>query len=258
MINKLLALVLVTALSPASAGMVLVLGDDQSEDDVVPYLTGLAHTVDNPDIYYDWDPGAGADLSAYDAVVMLYGYDYDYGLTTNASTAIVSYIAGGGHFIATSWVAYSHEDFAGDPLFDMTPVEYDDEGYDAVWDIDEGSPYFAGLTDGWSDGEGFEYLTITDASAISLGSNQYGEPLVVYTENAAGGRYTYLNHAMSYNNGSVSTEGLMLVGNAIVAADTIPEPSTFALLGFAGIAAMFIRRRDPRGGKVPSSHDPAC
>ena len=64
MIRKMLLLLLITAISPVSAGTVLVLGDYQSESDVVPYLTGLGHTVSNPDIYYDWDPGAAADLSA--------------------------------------------------------------------------------------------------------------------------------------------------------------------------------------------------
>lgn len=243
MIKKMLPLLLVTAIAPASAGMVLVLGDDQSESDVVPYLTGQGHTVSNPAAYYDWDPGVAADLSAHHSVVMLYGYHYGYGLTPNASNAIVSFIQDGGNFVTTAWMAYAHEDFSGDPLFDMTPVKYEDEGYDAVWDISDSYPFFAGLTDGWSDGEGFEYLTITDPSAVTLGTNQYGEPLVVYTENAAGGRFVYLNHAMSYDTGSVSTHALTLVGNAVVPASQVPEPSAFSLLGIAGLAAMFIRRR---------------
>lgn len=248
---KLLFLILaVSAMTPTFAAMVMVLGDDQSEDDIVPYLESLGHTVNMPDVYYDWDPGLGADLSGYDSIVMLYGYDYGYGLTANASSALVSYINGGGNFITTAWLAYSDEDFAGDAFFDITPVEYDDEGYDAIWDIDESSPYFTGLSDGWSDNEGFEYLTITNPNAIALGSNQYGEPLVVFMDTMNGGRYSYLNHAMSYDTGSVSSEALTLVGNAVGLSASVPVPGTLALLGIAGLAAVGARRNRCLTGKA--------
>ncbi|MEO2045644.1 MAG: hypothetical protein ABGX16_03615 [Pirellulales bacterium] len=225
---------------------ILVLGDDQSEADVVPYLQGLGQGVTMPGSYYDWDPGANADLSNYDAVVLLYGYEYGYELTANGSAAIVSYLQGGGHFITHSYVAYSHEDFSGDALFDMTPVEYVDEDYDAVWDVDETSAYFTGMTDGWSDGEGFEHLTVTDPNAVSLGTNQYGDPLVVYTE-SNGGRYTYLNHAMSYQTGDVSDDALKLMGNSVMLLqggdNVVPEPTTVLIWSMLVGLGMTVRRR---------------
>lgn len=225
---------------------VLVLGDDQSEVDVVPYLMHLGQTVIHPGSYYDWDPGANADLSNHDAVVLLYGYEYGYELTANGSAAIVSYLQGGGHFITHSWVAYSHEDFSGNPLFDMTPVEYDGEDYDAVWDVDETSAYFTGMTDGWADGEGFEHMTVTDPNAVSLGTNQYGEPLVVYTE-SNGGRYTYLNHGMSYETGDVSDDGLKLMGNSVMlfqgGDNAVPEPTTVLIWSMLAGLGMTVRRR---------------
>lgn len=225
---------------------VLVLGDDQSEVDVVPYLMQLGQTVIHPGSYYDWDPGANADLSNHDAVVLLYGYEYGYELTANGSAAIVSYLQGGGHFITHSWVAYSHEDFSGNPLFDMTPVEYDGEDYDAVWDVDETSAYFTGMTDGWADGEGFEHMTVTDPNAVSLGTNQYGEPLVVYTE-SNGGRYTYLNHGMSYETGDVSDDGLKLMGNSVMlfqgGDNAVPEPTTVLIWSMLAGLGMTVRRR---------------
>jgi len=242
-IIALFGMFMIVVSSTSFADSVLVLGDDLSEGFVVPHLTGLGHTVTNPDIYYDWDPGPAADLSGYDAVVMLYGYDYDYGITANASSALTSYIQGGGRFVTTAWMAYSHEDFAGDPIFDVLPVAYDDEGYDAVWDVDETSPIFTGLSDGWSDSEGFEYVTVTDPSAVALGSNQYGEPLVVYTENANGGLYIYLNHTMSYDTSDVSTQALTLVSNAVGFAP-VPEPSSLTTM-FLGIGCLvgLARRR---------------
>ena len=71
---------------------VFVLGDGQSEDDVVPYLQGLGLDVTLADVSYYryWDPGANADLSHYDAVVLLYGYEYGYELTTNGSAAVTA------------------------------------------------------------------------------------------------------------------------------------------------------------------------
>lgn len=245
MSRSIFLLILSLSLSLASAttraDLVLVLGDAQSEADVVPYLTGLGHTVDNPNIYYDYDPGVAADLSAYDSVIMLYGYDYGFGLTANASTALTSYIDNGGRFITTAWMAYSHEDFLGDPIFDRSPVEYLDEEYDSVWDIDESSAFFTGLSDGWSDLEGNETITITDPNAIALGSNQYGDALVVYTENSQGGQYIYLNHAMSYDTGDVSIQALTLLGNS-VAFTAVPEPSSLCLLGIS-CCFLGLRRR---------------
>lgn len=237
---------LMSLLPSVTTASVLVLGDDQSEVDVVPYLQSLGQTVTMPGSYYDWDPGVNANLSSYDAVVLLYGYEYGYELTENGSEAIVDYLLNGGHFITHSWVAYSHEDFSGDAFFDMTPVEYDDEDYDAVWDVDETSDYFAGMEDGWFDNEGFEYLTVTDPSAVALGSNQHGEPLVVYTE-SNGGRYTYLNHAMSYDTGGVSEDALTLLGNSVLLLQggdsTVPEPATAIVWSMLAATGMAVRRR---------------
>jgi hypothetical protein len=240
-----LTVALVTFISLAggvNGASILVLGDDQSEDSVVPHLTGLGHTVSNPAIYHDYDPGLSADLSSFDAIVMLYGYDYGYGLTANASTAINSYINGGGRFVTTAWMAYSHEDFPGDPIFDQLPVSYNGEEYDSVWDVDETSPIFLGLADGWSDSEGVENITITTPGAVALGSNQYGDALVVYTENANGGLYIYLNHGMSYDTGDVSSQALTLVGNA-VGFTPVPEPTSICLLGLGALGSFLRRRR---------------
>ncbi len=50
-----LIIILLSLTNPTQATYILVLGDDNSESFVSPYLTNQGHTVTSNTAYYDWE-----------------------------------------------------------------------------------------------------------------------------------------------------------------------------------------------------------
>ncbi len=95
------------AFSSAGASTVYVLrgGNATSDLAAIDALTAAGHLVTSGVESVDWD-GTQADLSQYDAVLILNNFNWTGSMPTAGRRALVDYVAGGGGIVTGEWLNY--------------------------------------------------------------------------------------------------------------------------------------------------------
>lgn len=247
--------IVVTANTQAAA--ILVLGDNQSETFISPYLESLGHTVTSDTTYYDWDGTMSADT---DVILYLDGYEYGSGLGENgdpiaANQSILDFVANGGGLIFTEWYAYDRKDVVEEPVAGLMPVTYNgDYYYEAAWDVAAGyedHELVEGLlSSSFVEGDGsddtYSDVIAKDGTTVVM-EDGAGIPLLSYS-NVNGGTVVHINDGMTYDD-AISDEMLSVVASSVAfaakSAVDIPEPGSLGILGL-GLAAMGFSRRNKK------------
>ncbi len=247
-----ITLVFFLTLVPFTAGAanVMLLGDNNSETQVQAALETAGHTVTFAGDYYDWN-GVTPDVTNFDVVVYLSGYNYGYPLQPAALSALTSFVAGGCGLVTTEWLAYGEDPLAG---YNLMPVTYGgDYSTDATWTISSpGHPLVAGLPASWTDYAGFSEVVAKPGTVVVVtgATGPYATPMLSYS-NALGGTVVHINHDMTYEN-PMSTESLQIIVNAAEYAscgeeEPIPTLNEWGMIVFsllmAGSAFWFIKKK---------------
>jgi uncharacterized membrane protein len=211
------AMILFLSATQATADNVLLLGDGDAETQVQAALEAAGHTVTYAGIYYDWD-GVTPDVSSFDVVVFLNGYDYGYELQPAAAAALQTFVAGGCGLVMGEWTAYDvcsgYKGAIVDSLMPVTMSDCGDYGYGETWTVDSpGHPLVAGLPASWSDPAGWSTVTPKPGTTVVV-SDSLANPMVAYS-NASGGTVVYLNHDMTYSTSPISAEAIQLLVNSV-------------------------------------------
>ncbi|MCK5119911.1 MAG: choice-of-anchor D domain-containing protein, partial [Candidatus Latescibacteria bacterium] len=138
-----------------SGGTVLIIGDGETELTLESILTaaGYSVTIVSDDAIYD---GTNPRPEGFGAVILVDGVDYGDDMPESGQTALVNYVANGGGFIVTEWIAWEIYEGRYSILSSIIPLTcsdwYDDtDTYTVVEDhpVTEGvSPSFAIYTAG--------------------------------------------------------------------------------------------------------------
>lgn len=113
--------VLLLLASPGSAARLLVIGDGDTEDSVVPLLQVEGHDVivfSGTDSSFD----GSTDLSTYDAVILLDGEGYQSGMPVGGQNALKAYVLGGGGLLLTEWVAFEFRNGRYGSMAELIPL----------------------------------------------------------------------------------------------------------------------------------------
>ena len=104
---------------------VLILEDDGTEGDVQTILTDAGYTVTMGGLYSDY---AGTDFSAFDMVILLYGYDYGYSIDVTVQQGLKDFVTAGGILLTTEWLTYQGSgDEDWETLIDILPLAYNED-----------------------------------------------------------------------------------------------------------------------------------
>ncbi|MCV2884572.1 hypothetical protein OE749_07685 [Aestuariibacter sp. AA17] len=237
--------------SQSMAAVIYVLGDDQSENTINPYLESQGHTVYHDSTYQAWDGTIPMDT---DVVLYLYGYDYgdELGEDTDpvkANQSILNFVASGGGLIFTEWYAYEELD---EPVSQLLPVKYNgDYYYEANWNVSSGyenHDLVRGLANSdFTEGDGSED-TYSDVSALVgttvVMEDENGIPLLSYTHKH-GGTVVHINDGMTYDD-AISDNMLSVINSAATFAANnkavaVNEPSTIILMFISLLALVRLR-----------------
>lgn len=245
-------LVLLFLAGQANAAVVYVLGDDESENVVNPYLEAQGHTVIFDSSYYEWE---GDIPEGADVVLYLSGYEYgDYtgedGDQDAANQALLNFVANGGGLIFTEWYVYSELD---EPVNDLTPVVYDgDYLYQTNWKPSEGyedHPLVTNLVnqvfiEGNGEDDSYSLVKARNGTKVVM-QNDDGNPMLSYTEKD-GGTVIHINDGLSYDD-FISDNILSVINSSVEFAATnvverVSAPSALFLLILCTAGALFRRR----------------
>ena len=245
-----LIIILLSLTNPTQATYILVLGDDNSESFVSPYLTNQGHTVTSNTAYYDWD----GDIPALtEVIIYLHGYEYGDELgedadPVNANQSMLNFVANGGGLIFTEWYAYSEQT---EPVSSMMPVTYNgDYYYEAAWDVVDGyesHPLINHLlSTSFTVGDGSDDTysdVISKPGTTVVMEDGGGIPLLSYNT-MYGGTVIHINDGMAYYD-DISDEILSVIHSSVLfaASDTIAvkEPPVLSVFALALLA--FISRK---------------
>jgi len=104
---------------------ILILEDGATEDSIQTILTDAGYTVTMGGPY---DEYTGTDFTAFDLVILLYGYDYGYDIAQNVQQGLKDFVTAGGVLMTTEWLTYEG---VGAPewetLIDILPLAYNDD-----------------------------------------------------------------------------------------------------------------------------------
>lgn len=198
----------------ADAANVLLLGDADAELQIQPALESAGNSVVFGGVYYEWD-GVDPDVTDFDVVVYLDGYDYGYGLQPAAEAALAEFVGQGGGLIVTEWIMYdTSSDLIGPELLQLMPVTYnDDYTTEATWTVlDAGHPLAAGLPASWSDTAQYSHV-VADPNATVVIENENGNPMVTYRVDS-GGVVLHINHDMTYTTETINANCMQILVNA--------------------------------------------
>ena len=134
---------------------VLLLGDDYAETQVQVALEAAGHVVTYAGLYFEWD-GVTPDVSDFDVVVFLDGYEYGHELQPMAATALESFVAQGHGLVMTEWVAWDvcvfNKVLAVRNLMPVTMPDCNDYDAGETWTVlDPNHPLAAGVPPTWTD-----------------------------------------------------------------------------------------------------------
>jgi hypothetical protein len=246
---------LLTLTNPTQATYILVLGDDNSESFISPYLTNQGHIVTSDTSYYDWD---GNIPALTEVIIYLHGYEYGNELgkdsnPINANQSMLDFVSNGGGLIFTEWYAYSEQT---EPVSAMMPVTYNgDYYYEAAWNVANGYENHPLITNLLStsftvgDGSDDTYSdVIRNIGTAVVMKDDSGIPLLSYNT-LHGGNVIHINDGMAYYD-DISDEILSVINSSVLfaASNTIPvkEPpaiGVFALILLAFLSCKKLKRR---------------
>lgn len=187
-----LSLIAPLTINYAQAADILILDDDYGTE-VADDLTSAGHTVTSLP-YYDWE-GDNPNLSAFDVVILLNGYEYGYELGNDenspAYAALEGFIRSGGTFASTEWVIYDMDDdvkLGLDPILPADYTSYVDYNYSGTYTVLQNDhPLAAGLPTTWdaaddADGGGCTDLKPGAITVISrsMDNDPTGDCLTAY------------------------------------------------------------------------------
>jgi hypothetical protein len=150
---------------------ILILDDGGTEVEVQTMLEAAGYTVTMGGLYYEY---TGTDFSAYDLVILLYGYDYDYYIEIEVQQGLKDFVAAGGVLLTTEWLTYTGAgESEWETLIDLLPLAYNDaycddgdgacpETYTKLVEhpITEGLPATFLTPDDWT----YSYQAVNDSS----------------------------------------------------------------------------------------------
>ena len=237
-----LIIILLGLANPLQANYILVLGDDNSESFVTPYLINQGHIVVSDTAYYDWD---GSIPALTEVIIYLHGYEYGYELGEDAdpviaNQAMLDFVAAGGGVIFTEWYAYSEQT---EPVEALMPVTYNDEYYyQADWQIVSGyeaHPLITNLVStSFTQGDGSDDTysdVVTKSGTTVVMEDNAGIALLSYNT-FHGGTVIHINDGMAYYE-EISDEMLSVINSSVLfAADNsvaVSEPPTLSIIALA-------------------------
>lgn len=103
---------------------ILILDDNGSSGGFERILGDAGYTYTNGGYYEDY---TNTDFSAYDLVILLYGYDYGYEIDLDVQAALKTWVQAGGVLLTTEWFTYSYDDVDIDTLLEILPLTYNDD-----------------------------------------------------------------------------------------------------------------------------------
>jgi len=191
---------------------VLLLGDNGSEPQVEAALAAAGHAVTTIALYSDWD-GVTPDVSEFDVVVYLDGYDYGKGLTPEADAAVAAFVANGGGLVRTEWSVWAG--MVNAETDRLMPLTYAGTYKSAPeWNVIlPGHALVANVPTVWYDTNGYSYAD-PDASATVVMQSEGGYPLLTY-RNDTGGTVVHINHDLTFKGTAIDSNALQLFVNAV-------------------------------------------
>ena len=202
---------------------VLYLGDDGQNNGVIyDHLAAAGFNVTDGSPFFNWD-GVQPDVTNFDVVVYVEGFDYGRGLTPPADAALTAWMLAGGGVIRSEWIAYELGDtVTSETDFDQyLPVESpsSDFLYDAVWTVtDSGHPLTAGLPASWTSEEGGCTVASAFAETVVVATAEGCGPALSYmTHGTNGGKVIHINDDFGEDQGSApDPDALQVLTNAVL------------------------------------------